>query len=386
MRTHEFILPKGETYMCGHSLGPMPMAAQVRVSQALQDWQRCGVGAWNKAEWMSLPYSVADKIAPLIGALESEVVLSDSTSVNLFKVLMSALKLQQARKVILTTEDNFPADLYIAQGIAAFAEGVTLKTVRPEELLEHIDEHIAVVMLTHVNYRDASMYDMKVICEHAHKYGVFTVWDLSHSVGIVPLALNECRADFAVGCTYKYLNGGPGSPSFVYVHERHERRITSPICGWIGHDSPFAFMREYHATGSACYIGGTPYVLSIKGLEGALHVFDHLPLEDLYARTLNYSSYLINALADLGLRVLTPKTGNKGGHVAFLHEHGYAFSRALIDLEVTGDYRTPDLIRLCINPLYLTLDDINKCIKQVAYVLEQELYLLPKYQQQLKVT
>lgn len=386
MKKNQFILPEYGVYMCGHSLGPMQLQVQTQVTQTIKDWSVHGVASWNKAHWIDLPYSVAAKIAPLIGALESEVVVSDSTSVNLFKVLMSAILLKQSRKIILTTEDNFPSNLYIAQGIAAFNNNILLKTVKPHELMEHIDENIAVLMLTHVNYRDASMYDMQEICKYAHKLGVLTVWDLSHSVGIVPLALDHIHADFAVGCTYKYLNGGPGSPSFVYVNKSHSSKVKSPIYGWMGHNQPFAFAQQYSSTGSSVYIGGTPYVLNLKALEGALQIFHQVPINDIHKKALGNSARLINALTNLGLSVLTPTSCNKGGHIGFIHERGYALSRALIDLGVVCDYREPGLIRLCINPLYLEKEDIEFCIKQITKSVEDALYLLPKYNQKLKVT
>ena len=250
MRASEFILPSKVLYMCGHSLGPMTKSSKNNIQSTMTDWGNKGVLSWNQSDWMNLPYVVSEKIAVMIGASALEVMVSDSTSVNLFKVLLSALRIGSKKRTILTTDDNFSADLYIAQGILAFDQSVTLKTVKKEDLISQLDDNISVLMLTQVNYRDSSVYDMKEITKRAHDLGIIVVWDLSHSVGIVPLNLKECDIDFAVGCTYKYLNGGPGAPSFVYVNERHHSVVKSPIYGWMGHHEPFLFSGEYQSSGT----------------------------------------------------------------------------------------------------------------------------------------
>lgn len=384
MRDH-FLLPANQIYLCGHSLGPTPKTALYKIDNVLQDWASQAVKAWNTSGWFELSTSIAEKIAPLIGASSSEVVVCDSTSVNLFKVLMSALKLNQPRKTILTTKDNFPADLYIAQGIVAFRNELNVKTVNSSELYEHLNETVAVLMLTHVSYRDARIYDMAEITRRAHQLGILVVWDLSHSVGAVPVDLTACNADFAVGCTYKYLNGGPGSPAFVYVNARHDNTL-SPIYGWMGHQQPFAFDLTYKAIGAAKYLGGTPPILSCKALEGALEVFNSVDIQTLYQLSQQHSLFLMESLQRLGLELLISTDEPRGGHVAFIHQQGYALSRALIDHGVIGDYREPGLIRLCVNPLYLSMDDIKQCVERLQHVLEKQLYLSPQYQQILKVT
>lgn len=386
MKKTHFLLPLQQIYMCGHSLGPMPKAAKMNLDRALHAWSLDAVKAWNTEDWINLPHQTAAMIAPLIGALKSDIVMSDSTSVNLFKVLMSALAINHKRHVILTTEDNFPADLYIAEGIQALNQRISMKVIQSDELLENLTEDIAVLMLTHVNYRDARILDMAHITRAAHQKGILTVWDLSHSTGALPLNLTAALVDFAVGCTYKYLNGGPGAPAFIYVNERHQYHLTTPIYGWMGHDRPFAFETHYHAKGMAQYLGGTPYVLGLKALEGALEIFNDVDLSAVRQQSLTHSAQLIDALEQLGLHVITPKTNARGGHVAFLHHQGYALSRALIDQGVAVDYREPGLIRLCVNPLYLNEIDINTCIELIRHTLETNVHQLAKYQHQLKVT
>jgi kynureninase len=386
MARDQFLLPPNQIYMCGHSLGPMPKLAKHAVEQALNAWSLDAVQSWNVHDWMDLPRQIAAKIAPLLGASEADVVINDSTSVNLFKVLMSALKIKNKRSIILTTDDNFPADLYIAQGIKAFDPRVLIKVVKPETLLDHMDEHVAVLMLTHVNYRDASVYDMAKITAYAHQQGILTAWDLSHSVGAIPLALNACGVDFAVGCTYKYLNGGPGSPAFLYVNQRHQARLLCPIYGWMGHDRPFEFEALYQAKGSAQYGGGTPGVLGLHALKGALDVLDGVDQTALHEQSLVHSERLITALELLNFEVMTPKTSARGGHVAFMHPEGYALSRALIAHGVTVDYREPGLIRLCVNPLYLSSLDMSTCIATLRQVADTQPHHASKYQQKLRVT
>lgn len=386
MRKKDFILPSEQIYMCGHSLGPMSKLAKLQIEQVMQTWSTEAVKAWNTDAWIDLPYQVAARISPFIGSDDQDVVIGDSTSVNLFKVLSGALKINHKRHVILTSDDNFPADSYIAQGIQAFHRDITLKTVSRESLLENLNEQVAVLMLTHVNYRDASAYDLKYITYMAHQQGILTLWDLSHSVGTLPIDLNGSNADFAVGCTYKYLNGGPGAPAFIYSHKRHHDELISPIYGWMGHESPFAFASIFQARGIAQFMSGTPYVISLKALEGALKSIDGLDIAALRTQSLQYSMILIQALQALGLHVLTPLNDTRGGHVAFIHEEGHGLARALIDYGVIVDYRNPGLIRMCVNPLYLDLADIQQCLDHLRHILDTKLYQAPQYQQTLKVT
>lgn len=378
MLADKFILPDGKIYMCGHSLGPSLKTTADAVCNTLQDFTSYGVSSWNKSGWIDLPYALGVKIAALVGANPDEVITCDSTVVNLFKVLKAAMNLQKGRDIILTTDDNFPADLYIAQGISE------VKYIKTDEIYENIDETVAVLMLTHVNYRDASVLEMKAINEYAYKYGVLTIWDLSHSIGIVPVDLEASGADFAVGCTYKYLSGGPGSPAFIYANRKHHEVMQSPIQGWMGHNQPFAFEKEHASSGIRKFMGGTPAILSMKALEAALEVFDRSLIDKAYSIANEYSILLIESLKICDIEVYAPQ--NRGGHVALTHKAGYAFSRALIDAGFICDYRAPELVRLCVNPLYISLHNIESCIEKIRFIMEKALYLKPEYNQMQKVT
>ena len=378
MLAESFILPDAKLYMCGHSLGPCLLSTQYMMDKTMQDFALYGVRNWNDQQWIDLPFVLGEKIAKLIGALDTEVVVTDSTVVNLFKVLKAALQLQGDRQLILTTDDIFPADLYIAQGVGM------VKRVKPEALIDNINEEVAVLMLSHVNYRDASLLDMQRINAVAAKHGVLSVWDLSHSIGIVPIDLHGCGADFALGCTYKYLSGGPGSPAFVYAHQKHHEKMESPIFGWMGHQKPFAFEEHYHASGINKFMGGTPPILSMKALESALAIFNVQRVQDLYQDAYRHSGFLIDSLRDLNIQVFKPL--ERGGHVAFTHDYAYGFSNALIEAGFICDYRAPHLIRLCINPLYISMNGIEDCVRQIQDIEAHALYLKPEYNQMRKVT
>lgn len=374
----DFILPEHQIYMAGHSLGPLSKSAQATVVETLEKWGAQGVSAWNQAAWIDLPQQTAVKIAALIGTSPTNVIVSDATSVNLYKVLMSALRLQNNRHVILTTSDNFPADRYIAQGIEAFHPNISVKTVNKAHLEAYFDESVAVLLLTEVNYRDSTRFDMVELTRQAHQQGILTVWDLSHSVGMVPLHFDQTQADFAVGCTYKYLSGGPGSPAFIAVNSRHLQHIESPIFGWMGHCDPFAFRNNYRSLGCAHYLSGTPYILSMSGLIGALSLFDRVEISDLYQQSLFLSEHLIQALEEMKVRVVTPLNSVRGGHIAFMHPEAYAITQALLAAGLIGDYREPNLIRLCVNPLYLDEIDLTRCIAILQGVLNKPCSIYPR--------
>jgi kynureninase len=388
MIKNKFALPKKSLYLSGHSLGPMPKSALNKVKSALKCWGKFGVKAWNEDKWINLPKIVGAKLAMQIGAKPDEVIVSDSTSVNLYKALKAALHIQSDRKIILTTEDNFPAGLYIAEGVAGFSNEIKVKAISVLDLEKSIDTDIAVLMLSHVNYRDASVLDMEKLTYAAHQKGILVIWDLSHSIGILPIQLNQTQADFAVGCTYKYLNGGPGSPAFIYVNAQHHIKVKSPIYGWMGHQNPFLFSPQYQAINNINkFMGGTPSILSLQGLEGALEIYETIDLNQLQALIKKNALYLITALKVLELDVITPeKSDVYGGHVAFIHPVGYALSRAMSAHNLIVDYRQPDLIRICINPLYISIDDLKKCIKSLQFILEKKLYQNSIYHDKQQVT
>lgn len=378
MLKHKFNLPENSIYLCGHSLGPSPKNVNEYVNQAINDFSRYGVKAWNETDWFDLPKLLAEKISTIIGAHKNEVIVGDSTVTNLYKVLHASLKLQSARTLILTTDDNFPADIYIADGLS------DVKVIGRESLMDNLTEEVAVLMLTHVSYKDAFIYDMKSITKKAHELGIVVVLDLCHSVGVVPLSLSECEVDFAVGCTYKYLSGGPGSPAFIYANKKHHNVMHSPIQGWLGHDNPFAFAKGYQATGINKFIGGTPYIFSLKALQASLALFDRELINSIYEKITDYRYLIIHALKELNINVVS--SINSGGHVAFSHHKAFGISQALMDEGFICDYRAPSLLRVCINPLYLSLVDLNSFIEALTRIIKSRAYLSKKYNKRLKVT
>lgn len=378
MLKHKFNLPENSIYLCGHSLGPSPKNVNEYVNQAINDFSRYGVKAWNETDWFDLPKLLAEKISTIIGAHKNEVIVGDSTVTNLYKVLHASLKLQSGRTLILTTDDNFPADIYIADGLS------DVKVIGRESLMDNLTEEVAVLMLTHVSYKDAFIYDMKSITKKAHELGIVVVLDLCHSVGVVPLSLSECDVDFAVGCTYKYLSGGPGSPAFIYANKKHHNVMHSPIQGWLGHDNPFAFAKDYQATGINKFIGGTPYIFSLKVLQASLALFDRELINSIYEKITDYRYLIIHALKELNINVVS--SINSGGHVAFSHHKAFGISQALMDEGFICDYRAPSLLRVCINPLYLSLVDLNSFIEALTRIIKSRAYLSKKYNKRLKVT
>lgn len=377
MLKDQFSLPKNKIYMCGHSLGPCFKDLPMAMHNTLTIYAEQGVLAWQ-TDWMRLSAEVSKSLAALIGAKSNEVIVTDSTSINLYRVLKACLALQPKRQKILTTCDNFPADLYIAKGIAEVI------VVPEHQLIDHLDESIAILMLTHVNYRSGAVLDYVAITQQARRYGVLTVWDLSHSVGIIPLNLASSGIDFAVGCTYKYLSGGPGSPAFIYAHEKHHANMKTPIQGWMGHQKPFEFDVAYQSQGVKKFLGGTPPIFSMQALATALKHFDSNLIVRLYEQSKIFSDTLSQTLMSFELDVLTADV--RGGHVAFCHPYGYGISQALIANGVICDYREPNLVRLCVNPLYLTTKDIETCIQRLVDILYHKRYLHETFNTKKEVT
>ena len=377
MLTDQFILPKDKVYLCGHSLGPCFKYSKELVEKTLDDYSQKVVEAWNTSSWVDLPYTVGDKIARFLGVGPDKVVVGDSTSLNLYKVLKISKTLQQKRHEVVTSLDNFPADIYIAQGL------FNVKKYPRELLCHHINKKTAVVLISHVSYQDSYVFDMKSIIEKAKSVGALVCIDVSHSIGIVPCH-DLGDIDFIVGCTYKYLSGGPGSPSFVYVNPRHYSNLMSPIQGWMGHDYPFLLSDNYSSTGIRKLMVGTPSILSLKSLEGALKMITPDLVIKSFAKALINGSYLIARLECLGMKVSDPV--KRGGHVSFRHENGYAISRALIHHGFVCDFRAPDWVRICINPLYVCLDDLNALMDCLGFILDEKVYLSWRHQALKKVT
>lgn len=391
----EFALPENVIYLDGNSLGAMPVAAQRRSQQVTdQQWGRDLITSWNTHGWIDLPTKVGDKIAPLIGAASGQVICCDSTSVNLFKLLCSALDMQKNRKVVLTQKDNFPADLYIAEGLGHPGLGglCELKCVNDADIEAQLDETVAVLMLTHVNFRSGKLHDMRRITGLAHAMGILVIWDLAHSTGALPLALDEWGVDFAVGCGYKYLNGGPGAPAFIYAAERHHDSINQPLSGWMGHRNPFSFTEKYQAApGVRQFLCGTPPILSMSVLEAALSVFDNVDMNDLRAKSAALGELfleLIEGNENLdGLTLASPaESGQRGSQLALAHPRAFSICQALIERGVIADFRAPDVLRFGFAPLYISYMDIWNAVQILTEIMANECYLDEKYSRAQKVT
>ena len=389
-----FSLPDGIIYLDGNSLGPLPAGVAERLAAAVEDeWGRLLIRGWNDAGWIDLPTKVGDRIAKLIGAPPGSVAVADSTSINLFKALAAALELRPDRHVILSDTGNFPTDLYVAQGlIATLGSGHELKTVAPNEVLDALDEQVAVLMLTEVDYRTGRLHDMKALTEAAHAVGALVIWDLAHSAGALPVDLAGCRADFAVGCGYKYLNGGPGAPAFIYIRPDHADRSQPLLSGWMGHEAPFAFDLDYRpAAGSGRMRVGTPPILSLTALDAALDVWDGVDIQTVRARSIELGDLMISEVerrcTGLGLTLASPRDGDeRGSQVSFRFEEGYAAMQALIAEGVIGDFRAPDLMRFGITPLYINEADIISAARRLEVVLKHRKWDRPDFKKRAKVT
>ena len=391
----QFSLPDGLIYLDGNSLGALPKSTAARVAQVVtQEWGQGLIGSWNEAGWFDLPQRLGDRIAPLIGAAAGEVVVTDSTSINLFKVLSAALQIagsaDPARRRVLSERDNFPTDLYIAEGLCR-AQGGTLELLEAGQLAAALApeaaQDVAVLLLTHVNYRSGAMHDMAALTAAAHRAGVLTVWDLAHSAGAVPVNLKADQADFAVGCGYKYLNGGPGAPAFVWVNPQHADRFWQPLSGWWGHAAPFAFTPDYQpASGIARYLCGTQPIISLSALACGLDTFSAAEalggMAALRAKSLALSDLFITLVeqrcAGHGLTVVTPREhARRGSQVSLAREQGgYAIMQALIARGVIGDFRSgdgkqrADILRFGLTPLYTGFEDVWRALEQLHQVLE----------------
>jgi kynureninase len=382
-----FDLPPGVIYLDGNSLGARPRAALERAQQVVaREWGHDLIRSWNDAGWFALPKRLGDRLAPLIGAGAGEVVVTDTTSLNLFKALAAALAIQQdaapARKVIVTERSNFPTDIYMADGLARWLDrGYAVRLVdAPDELDAAIDADCAVLMLTHVNYRTGRQHDMAALTALAHARGALAVWDLAHSAGAVPLDLHAADADFAVGCTYKYLNGGPGAPAFIWVPEKHQAAFRHPLTGWWSHAAPFAMAHGFEAAdGIGRALCGTQPVVSLALVECGLEIFEETTMEALRAKSLALTDLFI-ALVELRcmmhpLDLVTPRDhAQRGSHVSFVHPHGYAVMQALIARGVIGDYREPGIMRFGFTPLYTSFADVWDAVDILADILDDESY------------
>ncbi|MGI9420928.1 MAG: kynureninase [Geminicoccaceae bacterium] len=389
-----FRLPEGVIYLDGNSLGPLPDGVAERLTQTVEkEWGGQLIRAWNEADWIDLPAKIGDRITKLIGAEPGSVVVADSTSINLYKALAAALQLQPERQVILSDSGNFPTDLHMAEGlIASLGAGHHLEVVAPEEVEGALDDRVAALMLTEVDYRTGRLHDMRALTRAAHAVGALAIWDLAHSAGALPVDLAGCRADFAVGCGYKYLNGGPGAPAFIYVRPDYAERIEPALSGWMGHEAPFAFGLHYHpASGSRRMRVGTPPILSLAALDVALDVWDDIDIETVRTASIALANLLIREVErrcdGYGLTLVSPRDGDKrGSQVSFRFDEGYAAMQALIASGVIGDFRAPDLMRFGITPLYIGEAEIIAAAERLEAVLKGRLWDRPEFKTRAKVT
>ncbi len=395
----QFELPPGVTYLDGNSLGALSRRARERVARVVElEWGRDLITSWNGADWISMPQRTGDKIAALIGAAKGEVVAADSTTINLFKLLSVALRANPGRRVIVSEVSNFPTDLYVIEGVIAQLGGIheLVLVEGTEEALEAVlaqrGPEIAAVVLTHVHYTSSRVYDMPRVTSAAHKAGAIMVWDLSHSAGVIPLELNGCDADFAVGCGYKHLNGGPGAPAFLYAARRFHDRFEQPISGWMGDARPFDFHPGYEpAQGITRYLSGTPSVIAMAALEASVEVILEAPIEAIRRKSVALGDVFIDLVdrhcAGLGLELISPRDGAKrGSHVSYRHAASYAVMQSLIQQGVIGDCRPPDLLRFGFAPLYLRYADVGNAVMRMAEILRTRSWDRPEFRSRRLVT
>ncbi len=385
-----FLLPGGVVYLDGNSLGALPRAAVERQQRLVeQEWGSSLIRSWNAHGWIDAPQRIGAKIARLIGARPHEVIVADSTSVNLFKLIVAAAQLSD-RPVLLSEAGNFHTDLHIAAGAADLLPHLRLEIVDRAEIDARLDEQVSLLLLTHVHFKAGFRFDMAEVTARARAAGALTIWDLSHSAGAVPLRLNEDGAELAVGCGYKYLNGGPGAPAFLYVAEHLQERLVSPLRGWMGHAAPFAFTDDYiPAPGLDRFLAGTPPMLSMAALESGVDSFDGVSMEALWTKSIELFDLFAALMAERcpQLRCISPSEPElRGSHISFAHDHAYEICQALIEAGVIGDFRSPDVIRFGLTPLYLGFEDIHEAVERCAAILDSGSWREPRFAVRGKVT
>ncbi|WP_192967350.1 kynureninase [Phycobacter azelaicus] len=387
-----FDLPEGVIYLDGNSLGPLPKAATTRVSTMMtEEWGKMLITGWNKAGWMQKSTAVGNRIARLIGAETDHVIMGDTLSIKVYQAVASALEMNKGRKVVLSDNGNFPSDLYIVEGLLkSLGEEYELRVVDPEAVSENINEEIAVLMLTEVDYRTGRKHDMKALTAKAHDVGALTVWDLAHSAGALPVDLAGCKADFAVGCTYKYLNSGPGGPAFIYVAPRHAEVARPALSGWLGHEAPFAFDLDYRpGRGIERMRVGTPPVIQLTSLEASMDIWDTVDMQALREKSIALCNLFIAEVeaACPQLELASPRDGSqRGSQVSFRFHEGYAAMQALIARGVIGDFRAPDIMRFGFTPLFIDEDDVRGAAAILKDVMDNALWDCAEYKQRAAVT
>ena len=390
-----FQLPVDLVYLDGNSLGCLPLAAKQRAREVVeQQWGQDLIKSWNLHQWIDLPVSAGEKIGGLIGAAPGQTICCDSVSVNLFKLLSAALMMQPGRSVVLSQRGNFPTDLYMVQGLARLLgdDKCTLRLADDDDIASAMDDSVAVVLLSHVNFRSGALYDMGEITEKAHANGILVIWDLAHSAGVVPVQLDECDVDFAVGCGYKYLNGGPGAPAFLYAASRHHASVQQPLSGWMGHQAPFDFDNEYHAgAGVTGFLSGTPPVVSLSILDAALDIFADINIVDVRKKSLALADLFLQMVEQVPelckLTLISPREeSRRGSQLAYRHPQAFAICQALIAQGVIADFRAPDILRVGFSPLFLRFADIGHSVQVLSAIMRDERWRDPVYAVRHKVT
>lgn len=390
----QFVLPEGMLYLDGNSLGAMPKAASARAADVVtREWGTDLIKSWNSAGWFDLPVRLGDKLAPLIGAGAGEVIVCDSTSQNLFKVLSAAVAMRPDRSVLILEGSNFPTNNYIAEGVAAATGGrVTVRLREKDEIADAIDENTIAVAITHVHYKSGHIHDMAAITARAQAVGALAIWDLCHSAGAMPVDLGGCNADFAVGCTYKYLNGGPGSPAFLFVAARHQGAAHQPVTGWWGHAAPFAFEPGYRPqAGLRKFLIGTQPILSMTLVEIGLDIHLSADMAAIRAKSMALTDLFIRLVeqrcAGHGFTLASPRdAAARGSQVSFAHADGYPVMRALIAAGVIGDFRAPDTVRFGFTPLYVGYADVWDAVERLVAIMDGDIWKHPEHQAREAVT
>ena len=390
---HMFDIPAGMIYLNGNSLGPMPKAAPKAVNSFLMDeWRTELVRGWNTKNWFMQSNTLGDRLGRLMGAPAGSTVVGDTLSIRVFQAVAAALALAPDSRVILSDSGNFPTDLYMVEGLMGLRDvGYELRTPAPDDILDHITQEVATVMVTEVDYRSGRKHDMQAIIKKAHSVGATVVWDLAHSIGAIPVDVYGTDADFAVGCTYKFLNAGPGGPAFIYVAPRLLDKVEPVLSGWFAHEAPFAFDLNFRPMpGKIDRMRiGTPSIAAFSLLEAALDIWDGVDMLDLRSRSMELSQALIAGVEAKcpGLTLASPRDPEqRGSHVAFEFEHGYACMQALIAQGVIGDFRAPNIMRFGITPLFTSLEDIAHAVDILANILSAKTWQSPKFQNKALVT
>ena len=387
----QFYLPEDLVYLDGNSLGPLPLAATEKVSATLQkEWGELLIQGWNKAGWMAAPSKTGDRLATMLGAPAGSIVMGDTLSIKVFQAVDAAMDLVPDRAVVLSDSGNFPTDLYMVEGLLKNRSAGELKVVEPEHLASAIDPSVAVVLLTGVDYRTGRLHDTASIVKKAHAVGATVVLDLAHSAGAIPVNLHDENPDFAVGCTYKYLNGGPGAPAFIYVAPRHQQRIRPALSGWLGHAAPFAFDQHYTpADGVERMRVGTPPVVALSILDAALDIWEQVSMDAVRQASIKLSEQFIAGVESQcpELVLASPRDAQqRGSQVSFRHPEGYAIVQALISAGVVGDFRAPDILRFGFTPLYLDSDDVAKAVERLALIMREGRWDQPHFKIKAAVT